>query len=46
MALRAAPPGRTVHVSGINRAKIRGSFLISAFATVEGSARISAPTRC
>ena len=36
MALRAAPAGRTVAVSGINRANIRGSFLISAFATVDG----------
>ena len=36
MALRAAPPGHTVAVSGINRANIRGSFLISAFATVDG----------
>ena len=36
MALRAAPPGHTVQVSGINRANIRGSFLISAFATAEG----------
>jgi tyrosinase len=35
-ALKAIPPGRTVHVSGINRAAIRGSFLITAFTTVDG----------
>src|SRR5262249_21379941 len=35
-ATAATPPGRTVHVSGINRADVRGSFLISAFATVDG----------
>lgn len=32
----AVPAGQTLRVSGINRAKIRGSFLISAFATVAG----------
>ena len=36
MALKASPPVHTVAVSGINRANIRGSFLISAFATVDG----------
>jgi tyrosinase len=35
-AMAATPPGRTVQVSGINRARIRGSFLISAFATIDG----------
>jgi tyrosinase len=30
------PPGHTVFVSGVDRASIRGSFLISAFATVDG----------
>lgn len=35
-AMTMTEPGRTVHVSGINRAQIRGSFLISAFATVDG----------
>jgi tyrosinase len=35
-ATAVTPPGRTVHVSGINRASIRGSFLISAFAMVDG----------
>jgi tyrosinase len=38
-ALAAAVPeglGRTVHVAGINRASIRGSFMISAFAEIEG----------
>ena len=32
----AAVRGRTLRASGINRAGIRGSFLISAFATVGG----------
>lgn len=39
MAMAAAPRadrGRSVHVSGINRALVRGSFLISTFATVDG----------
>jgi tyrosinase len=36
MAASAAEPGRTLRVSGIDRAAIRGSFLISAFATVDG----------
>ena len=35
-AMDAIEPGRTLHVSGIDRAKIRGSFLISAFAKVDG----------
>jgi tyrosinase len=35
-AAEAVEPGRTVRVSAIDRANIRGSFLISAFATVEG----------
>lgn len=35
-ATAVTPPGRTVRVSGINRARIRGSFLISAFAKVDG----------
>jgi tyrosinase len=34
--LQAAAPAPVVHVSGLNRAAIRGSFLISAFATVDG----------
>ena len=34
MATEAA--GRTVHVHGINRGAIRGSFMISAFATIDG----------
>jgi len=38
VAAAAAPPaeGRMVRVSGINRARIRGSFVISAFANVGG----------
>lgn len=37
LGLAAAPaPARAVRISGINRARIRGSFLISAFATVDG----------
>ncbi len=32
----ATAPGRTISVRGINRSRIRGSFLISAFATVDG----------
>jgi tyrosinase len=36
LAAAAAAPGRTISVRGINRARIRGSFLISAFATVDG----------
>jgi tyrosinase len=32
----AAEPGHVVHVSGINRAAIRGSFLISTFVHVDG----------
>jgi tyrosinase len=38
-ALAAAAPGhstKVVRVAGINRAAIRGSFLISAFATIDG----------
>ncbi|REJ85504.1 MAG: tyrosinase family protein [Acidobacteria bacterium] len=38
-ATAAAPRGRSarvVHVSGINRAPIRGSFLISVFANIDG----------
>ena len=35
-AADAAEPERTVHVGGIDRAKIRGSFLIAAFADVDG----------
>jgi tyrosinase len=34
--LQAAAPAPVVHVSGLNRAAIRGSFLISAFATIDG----------
>ena len=29
-------PGKTVHVSGINRARVRGSFVIAAYAHVDG----------
>jgi tyrosinase len=32
----AAPPGRVVSVSGINRAPVRGSFLVSVFGDVDG----------
>jgi tyrosinase len=35
-AMEVTEPGRTVHVSGVNRAQIRGSFLISVFASVDG----------
>lgn len=35
-ALHAAGPQRKIHVSGINRGTIRGSFLISAFVNVDG----------
>ena len=35
-AAEAAMPAPVVHVSGINRAAIRGSFLISTFVTVDG----------
>jgi tyrosinase len=35
-ALKAEDGEKTVRVSGINRARIRGSFLISAFANVDG----------
>ncbi len=36
----AAPPDlRTLHVSGIDRGKVRGSFLISAYANVDGEMR-------
>jgi tyrosinase len=34
--LEATAPAPVVHVSGINRAALRGSFLISAFATIDG----------
>lgn len=34
--LQAAAAAPVVHVTGINRAAIRGSFLISAFATIDG----------
>ncbi|MDI9913692.1 tyrosinase family protein [Rhodococcus sp. IEGM 1379] len=34
--LADVPDGHTVRVAGINRADIRGSFLISAYATVDG----------
>ncbi|MGH7062593.1 MAG: tyrosinase family protein [Stellaceae bacterium] len=34
--IAATAPGRTVRVSGINRAAIRGSFLIATFATIDG----------
>jgi len=34
--LESAAAAPVVHVSGINRAAIRGSFLISAFATIDG----------
>lgn len=37
--LQAATKVRRVHVSGINRGAIRGSFLISAFAVVDGKQR-------
>ena len=36
---KAAAPGHTVRVSAINRAEISGSFLITAFATVNGKRR-------
>ncbi|MCP3383497.1 tyrosinase family protein [Bradyrhizobium sp. CCGUVB4N] len=35
-AASAAGSGRTISVRGLNRARIRGSFLISAFANVDG----------
>jgi tyrosinase len=34
--LQADAPARVVHVSGINRAAVRGSFLISTFVDVDG----------
>jgi tyrosinase len=36
VATKVTPKGGTVRVSGISRSKVRGSFLISAFATVDG----------
>src|SRR5262249_10563444 len=36
LALRRDEPGKTVHVRGINRGRIRGSFLISVFANIDG----------
>jgi len=36
LAAVAQESGRSVHVRGINRANIRGSFMISAFANIEG----------
>lgn len=38
-SLADGAPERAIHVSGLNRAKIRGSFLISAFAEVDGESR-------
>jgi tyrosinase len=35
-SMAQAPTGGTLRVRGINRAKVRGSFLISAFAMVDG----------
>jgi hypothetical protein len=36
MALAAEPQQKTVHVAGIDRSKIRGSFLIATWADLEG----------
>ena len=36
LAQAGEPPSRHVHVSGVNRGHIRGSFLIAAFAQVDG----------
>jgi tyrosinase len=35
-ALREDPGSKVIRVSGINRARLRGSFLVSAFITAEG----------
>jgi tyrosinase len=35
-SLAVTPAGRTLRISGVDRAKIRGSFLISAFVNVDG----------
>ena len=43
VAALAAAPGhstKVVRVAGINRAAIRGSFLISAFATIDGKKQL------
>jgi tyrosinase len=42
-ALAAAAPeagGRTLHVAGIDRSKIRGSFLIDAYAVIDGEEQL------
>jgi tyrosinase len=36
----AAPAGRTLHVGSVNRAKIRGSFLITAYTEVDGKPQV------
>lgn len=40
MAEQAEAPARTVHVGGLNRARIQGSFLIAAYADVDGRKRL------
>jgi tyrosinase len=40
LATEAAPNEPKVHVTGINRGEIRGSFLISAFAEVDGERKL------
>ena len=39
-AAAPAEPGRTLHVGGVDRAKLEGSFLIAAFADVDGERRL------
>ncbi|HEX2202716.1 MAG TPA: tyrosinase family protein [Longimicrobium sp.] len=39
-APQSAAPARVVHVSGLNRAAIRGSFLISTFVNVDGERQL------
>jgi tyrosinase len=39
-AAMAAPAMRTVHVAGLDRAKITGSFVIAAYAEIEGVKRL------
>jgi tyrosinase len=34
------PAARTVHIEGIDRSKIRGSFLIEAYATIDGEEKL------
>jgi tyrosinase len=36
MALPANRSAKVVHVSGINRAPIKGSFIVAAYATIDG----------